>query len=278
MVDLGDGFEEAPGWVAIEPEVLGDPAFASAGGGGDIGHNAVLLWSPPRELILAIVSNAAIIDAEDLFRAILPALLANEPFPTPLETVPLPADAIEPLVGTYTLESGGDLNIAAEDSGIAVTAVGGPAMRVLFPLFDEVEPESIEEHERAAAAFFAGATAEGRREIEGLEADLGSLTDVRIEATMVAAGEVRSYLTLAFENTTLLAWLALSERGTLMALEVDTDWPTLHLSAISEQLVFAPRGTIAGTPHVELTIADDGAELVVVGEEETRALRVAEKQ
>lgn len=275
VVDLGDGFGEAPGWVALAPSALGVPALGSAGGGGDIGHNVALLWSPQAELILAIASNTPTVSAEGLLGAIAPALVAGEALPTPPEQVRLPPEVLAPLVGTYTLDAGGDLSVAAEDGGLAITAVGGAALRVLFPISDAIDPGTVLEHELAADGFFAGDTAEARAELDGLEAELGRLIDARVEASILADGELRTYLSLGFESGTYLAWVALSEQRSLMALEVGTDWPTLHLIALSDELVFVPRGAPARTPPVEVTMAEDGSELLVVGEEETLARRAA---
>lgn len=78
--------------------------------------------------------------------------------PTPPEQFKLPPEVLAPLAGTYTLDAGGDLSVAAEDGGIAITAVGGAAVRVLFPISDAIDPATVLEHELAADGFFADDT------------------------------------------------------------------------------------------------------------------------
>ena len=64
--DLDDGTSETPGWVAYDESIFGEPFLATAGGGGDVGHNAVVVWVPDGERVIAITSNGPDVTAEEL--------------------------------------------------------------------------------------------------------------------------------------------------------------------------------------------------------------------
>ena len=49
---------------------LRPPFLGTAGGGGDVGHNAVVVWVPDGERVIAIASNGPDATAEDLLLAI----------------------------------------------------------------------------------------------------------------------------------------------------------------------------------------------------------------
>ena len=57
--------------------------LSTAGGGDEVGHNAVVAWLPDTRRVVAIVSNRPQITAEALLKAVGPALLAGDPLPTP---------------------------------------------------------------------------------------------------------------------------------------------------------------------------------------------------
>jgi hypothetical protein len=214
--------------------------------------------------------------AEDLIQVMAPALAAGEPIPGPRELVDLPADVIAPLVGRYTLTPDGVLDVAADGGGVSITAEGANAIRVLLPIPEAVGTEAASEHETGVAAFLAGETAEGRAELDQLEAELGPLLNVAIEGTIFAEGELRTYATLEFETETLLAWVALSDGGSLGAIDVGGPWPSLRMGATGDGLVFVPRDDPSESPPIEVEFAEDGSELVIFGTDgETTAIRSA---
>lgn len=59
------------------PGPRGTPALMTAGGGGDVGHNAVVAWLPEKRRVVALASNRPEITAEALLKVVAPALLAG---------------------------------------------------------------------------------------------------------------------------------------------------------------------------------------------------------
>ncbi len=141
--DHGDGRSETPGWVSYDESKFGEPLLAFAGGGGDIGHNVVVVWLPESERVVAMASNTPDITAEAL-----------------LQTV-------------GQLDTGGLLDVAVEGGGLTITATGADAVAALFPLSDSNSAEDIERHEGDLLALLAGETQVGREEVEILESDIG---------------------------------------------------------------------------------------------------------
>ena len=133
-VDHDDGSAEAPGWVRLDAPTTGETLLAAAGGGGDVGHEVVVVWAPERERAIAIASNAPDVPAERLLDAIGPALLTGEPLPGPEVVGPVDPADVDALVGTYALDTGDTLEVTARDDRLVVAALGATAVATLFPL------------------------------------------------------------------------------------------------------------------------------------------------
>ena len=58
-VDHGDGTAETPGGCGSTRRWRATPVLAAAGGGGDVGHDAVVMWVPDGERVIAMASNSA---------------------------------------------------------------------------------------------------------------------------------------------------------------------------------------------------------------------------
>lgn len=231
--DHDAGQSEAAGWVVFDQSIFGESALASAGGGGDVGHDVVVAWLPESERVVAIASNTAEVTAEDLLQAIAPAVVAGEALPTPSgstsgEVDPAGRAAAE---GTYTLETGGELEVRAAGDGLEVAATGADAVAALSPPTD---PDEVTEHEAAVLALLAGETEAGREELEILEDDLGPIDDVELAGTITEGGELRSYVTLTTPDGTTLVWYALDEAGGIAAVEITDAPPTFSLVASGE--------------------------------------------
>jgi CubicO group peptidase (beta-lactamase class C family) len=225
--DQGDGTSETPGWVAYDESLFGQPFFATAGGGGDVGHNAVVVWVPDDELVIAIASNTPAVSAEELLRAIGPALVAGEPLPGP----DAPARDVDPadltaLVGTYELESGGSLDVTATDDQLAIAANGADAIAALFPVPTGFTTDQVVAHENAVSALLAGETQEGREERELLESDVGTIADIEIVGTIVDDGELRTYVIIMSGSESTTLWYALDDQGGIAAAEITREPPT----------------------------------------------------
>ncbi len=228
--DHRNGRSETPGWVAFDESVYGEPVLATAGGGGDVGHNVVVAWLPSTERVIAIASNTSDLSAEELLATVAPALVAGEPLPTPAA----PAVDVDPadlaaVVGSYVLASGGSFAVTAHDDGLGVSATGVEAVTALFPLPAGYPAEEVAGHEAHVVALLNGETQEGREERAALESSLGPVDQIELGGTVVDDGELRTYVTVTSGTTSLTLWYALNEAGGIEAAEAAADPPTLVL-------------------------------------------------
>jgi CubicO group peptidase (beta-lactamase class C family) len=261
-VETGKGQSESPGWVAYDASVFGQPVFASAGGGGDIGHDAIVAWLPESERAIAIASNTPDISGEQLMSAIGPALAAGEPLPGPKRPVKVGAGGLKGYAGTYDLPSGGSFEVAARDDELAVSAEAADAITALFPIPDGVSAEDVAAHEDAVEALLAGESEEGRKERKGLEQSLGPIDDVELDGSMVADGELRTYVTVTSGNASLRLWYALNEAGGVRAAQGPTEPPTLLLVAAGRD-TFRPDDPTGASPPLAVTF--HGRRMTVTG-------------
>jgi CubicO group peptidase (beta-lactamase class C family) len=259
----GNGQSETPGWVAHDESVHGVPFLATAGGGGDVGHNAVVAWIPEGEQVVAIASSGPGVTAEELLEAIGPALLAGDPLPAPRA----PSGAVDPSVlaaiaGTYQLESGGSFEVAARDGRLAITASGPKALAAVFPLPSDFTTSDARAHERRVSALLAGETSEGRQERRLFEADFGPIENVEITGTIAREGELRTYVTIRSGKEAVLTWFAVDERGGIAAASVPADPPKLEFVPAGRHR-YRPDDPTASGP--ELTVEFDRGWMTVTG-------------
>ena len=275
--DLGDGSAETPGWVALDDETFGEPLLTAAGGGGDVGQHAVVVWLPESERVIAAASSSPDLPAGDLLEAIGPALVAGDPLPRPDEgdaPAEVDPDALAAAEGTYALDPGGTLTVEAGDDGLAVTPVGADAVAALFPLPPDggFTPDDVTAHEALVTALLAGETPAGREERAAFEASVGPIDAVTLAGTIVADGELRSYATITSEADEVLVWFALDEEGGVAGAEVPTDPPTLDLVPTAEG-AFRPDDPAGEGADLTATFAADG--LTITGPDGTTVARPA---
>ncbi|UYM07580.1 serine hydrolase domain-containing protein [Solicola gregarius] len=225
-IDRGDGTSATPGWVRFPASAYGEPVIATSGGGGDIGHDAVVAWLPRSERAVAIASNTPVVRAEDLLTAIAPALVEGDPVPPPKT----PAGSADPAelraaVGTYHLDPGDSFGVAVRDDELDISAHGRRAVEALFPRPASVSADTASTHEAAVLDLLQGATDEGRKERELFESDFGAITDLALSGTAVIDGELRTYITVRTASESVLGWYALDESGAISAAEIPTDPP-----------------------------------------------------
>ncbi|WP_030567551.1 serine hydrolase domain-containing protein [Streptomyces aureocirculatus] len=237
--DLGEGRAETPGWVAFDASVHGKPFLASSGGGGQVGHDAVVLWIPREQRAIAITSNKPKMSAEALLKKVGPALIAGKPLPTP-RTPTAPAPGAAAAVGKYTLRSGGSFDVKSAGGGITVSATGADALTTLFPPKPKPKPKpkagtgkkpggsagataaDFRANERRVRDLLDGKSREGRRERAALERDFGPLRGVELGATLFHGGDVRTYVTLTTRTGPITGWYSLDAVGGIAAAEVPT--------------------------------------------------------
>jgi CubicO group peptidase (beta-lactamase class C family) len=261
----GDGRTVVPGWVRFDADQLGEPAYAVAGGGGDNGLESVTAWLPESERVISIATNTADVIAEDLLAELAPALIAGDPLPVPDEAEAADPEEVAAAEGTYELDGGDRVEVAADDDGLAVRALGPEATRALFPPADEADAEARTAHEEQVRALLAGETNTGREEVAALEDDLGPIESVEILGT-VDAGELHTYARLVAGGEEALVWYALDEVGGIGAAEV-TDRPPTLVVAPAGSGTWRPADPTGGGPEVTLVFGAD--ELTVTGPDGT---------
>jgi CubicO group peptidase (beta-lactamase class C family) len=253
--DHGDGAAETPGWVAYDASLLGEPFLGTAGGGGDVGHEAVVVWFPESERVIAMASNTPDVTAEQLLDAVGPALAAGDPVPTPEVVGDVdPADVAD-MVGTYDLGTGGSFDVSARDDRLAIAAHGADAVTALFPLPEDVTDEDVSRHEQAVMALLRGETPQGQEERAAVEDAVGPVDDIELAGSIVRQGELRTYVTVtsASEPTTL--WYALDDQGGISAVEIGTEPPTLLLGT-SDDSGYRPDDPTGAGPDVTVELGD----------------------
>ncbi|GAA2690436.1 hypothetical protein GCM10010412_080020 [Nonomuraea recticatena] len=224
--DLGGGRAETPGWVAFDSSVYGEPFLSTAGGGGEVGHNAVVVWVPGQRRVIAVASNKARVSAEELLQAVGPALLAGRPVPVPDAPAGAGDGDLASATGSYELETGGSYQVSAKEGELTITARGADAVTALFPPRGEVD---LREHERRVLALLDGRTQEGREERANLQKAFGAFTGVALAGSVVDDGEVRTYVTISTERRPVTAWYAVNEHGGIHAAELRPEPPRLTL-------------------------------------------------
>jgi CubicO group peptidase (beta-lactamase class C family) len=247
--DLGDGRSETRGWVFHDESVLDTPFLAAAGGGGDVGHNVVVVWVPDHDRVITIASNGPELSAEDLLGAVGPALLAGEPLPVPPDAEELTGQAAT--VGTYTLETGGSFDVTADGDQVTISATGTDAVAVLFPT-----DEDVAGHEAMVLELLAGRTQEGREERARLEESIGPISGVELAGTVFDDGELHTYVTITSGERTVLGWYALNRLGGVEAATppLPADPPSLPLVADGDS--YRPDDPIGTGPEVTVAFGD----------------------
>jgi CubicO group peptidase (beta-lactamase class C family) len=246
---------EAPGWVAFDASVYGEPLLATAGGGGDVGHNAVVVWVPRRQRVVAIMSNRPKISAEQLLRAVGPAIAVGRPLPAPpaqAGTADLPA-----AVGSYRLSTGGSLDARVRDGRLAITAVGADAVAALFPPPAGVPVSRLRAHEALVRRLLAGETQEGRNERAAFEKEVGPIDGINFAGTTTHDGEVRTYVSFVSRDKTVLGWFSVNDEGGVEAAEVPTkEPPTLQFLPSGDDR-YRPDDPTGARPDVSVGFAGD---------------------
>ena len=264
--DNGDGSAEIPGWVSTDAELIGEPFVGAAGGGGDTGHEVVTVWLPESERVVTIGSNTPAVTAEALLQAIGPALVAGEPLPAPDPAGgDVDPDAIEAIAGDYELAGGdGTFTVTADDRRLRVAATGSGAVAALFPRPESVPADEVDAHADAVLALLAGETDAGREELAALAEDFGEVEDVALEGTILAQGELRTYVVATTtDGEDMLLWYALDGAGEIAAVEGETNPPSRELAATDEPGTYRSVDPTGG--QVAVTVSVDGDALTVAG-------------
>jgi CubicO group peptidase (beta-lactamase class C family) len=254
--DHGDGASETPGWAMYDDALLGEAFLGSAGGGGDTGHNAVVVWLPESERVVAVASNTAEITAEELLQAVGPSLIAGEPLPTP----DVPAGDVDPTEmsaaeGRYELESGDSFDVTASDNGLDVAASGPDAMSALFAVPDGYTDDDVARHEEHVRALLEGDTREGQEERAALESDVGAIDNIQVDGTIVDDGELRTYVTVTSPAGPTTLWYALDQHGAIAGVDGPVDPPSVVLIP-TEDGGFRPADPVGSGSEISVEFDD----------------------
>lgn len=253
----GNGTSETPGWVAYDPSNYGEPGFAAAGGGGDVGHNVIVAWLPKSKRVIAVASNNANIKAEELLQTIAPALISGDPLPTPPPHVnKIDRKALTNAVGTYALPTGGTLHVSVQGFGLAVSAHGADAIAALFPLPKDIQVKDIQKHEKDLLQLLNGETQEGKKERKFFESNIGPIDSIKIEKTIVKDGSLRTYVTIMSKNKSILLWYSLNDKGGVAAAEASTKNPTLLLVPVGNNH-YRPADPTGNNPDIDIAFKNE---------------------
>jgi hypothetical protein len=254
--------------VWLRPDILGAAVFAAAGGGGDVGHNAVVAWLPDAQRAIAIASNTSDVSAEDLLQRIAPALIAGEPLPGPAdEFVTADPAAMAAAAGLYRLPGGDtiDVTVAADGRGLDLAAAGGATIAALFPVGSDLAAD-VQAHERGVTELLDGDAQLARDEQASLDAAFGPLTGWTILGTLVADGELRTYVALETGDRPVLVWYAVTDIGDVAAVEAPADPPVLRVRPVGDGR-YRPVDPAGAGPDVTVAFGADG--LTVSGPDAT---------
>jgi CubicO group peptidase (beta-lactamase class C family) len=225
--DLGEGTTETYGWARLDDKALGAAGFAAAGGGGDTGHDVVTAYFPGSDMSIAIASSTSDVDAEQLMKAIAPALVSGIPISGPSGPKGSRPDQelVGRITGTYSVR-GGRLIVTTAGGKVSIQAVGDAAVDALFNLPAAVSPADVATHERGVIQLLTGTSAAGEEERDLLATSVGHVEDVRLGGTIFTEGELHTYVTIVGARKTLEAWYALDDQGGAGGADAPTTPPT----------------------------------------------------
>jgi CubicO group peptidase (beta-lactamase class C family) len=256
------------GWVTFDASVYGRPMVAAAGGGGDVGHNAVVVWIPGHDRVIVLTSNRAVLTAEELLAATVPALVAGDPLPVP--TAPAGGGSPAALAGRYSLETGGSFEVTVADGRARIAASGADAVGVLFPPRGRFSAADLRGHEERVLGMLAGRGRDGRAEREAVEDEFGPVTAVTGGGTVVTGGEMRTYVTMTTRDGSRLGWYAVDEHSNIEGAELPTGPPALALVPVGTGR-YQPDDPAGTGPEVRLDF--DGGRVTVSGPAGTATAR-----
>ncbi|MBP2708662.1 beta-lactamase family protein [Microbispora sp. RL4-1S] len=267
---LGGGRAETPGWVSYDRSLYGERFLSTAGGGGEVGHNAVVAWVPGQRRVVAIASNTPKVSAEDLLRAVGPALLAGRPLPRP--SAAASARDLTDMVGTYQLAKGGRFTVTAAAGRLTVSATGADAVDALAPPRAGGGTDgsggtgrtdaALRAHEQRVLALLNGATQEGRRERASLEKAFGALSGLALAGTITEGSDIRTYVSLTTGKGPILGWYAVNDEGGVKAAQVPAEPPALTLLPAGDGL-FRPDDPTGAGPRIDVAFA--GGRMTITG-------------
>lgn len=228
-----DGQGVTAGWVLLRPDRFGEPVMAVAGGGGDVGHNVVVAWLPETRRAIVVASSTDVVSAEELLLALGPAIVRGDDVPVPDTPIEVDPASLERAAGEYAAGAESRFEVSIRGDSLIVVPGGADAFQVLGLTLGR-DPADVDAHERAVARLLTGETAPGADELATLEDDLGTLRAARVLGSSVEDRELRTYVELTFDDSSVIGWYALNSAGGIEGVD------------------------LAGPPQVELVATADG--------------------
>ena len=273
-VPPNDGIAEAFGWLRLEPDVLGETAFGTSGGGGDTAQEAVLLWLPESDQVLVVTSNRTTVGAESLAGVIAFFLIDGSTPVVPNEGVAVDPADLQTRSGTYRMTDDSRLTVDAEESRLRLSARGPAALAALFPLPVDADPDAFATHESLVDEFFSGGTPAGRAELDLIEAEFGPVSSVELAGSGYIDGEVRTFVELIVGGEPATVWIALDEFGIPSGISVSSR-PDPRYFVSSSESEFVPQIELPGETPVAIEFDERSTELhIVTGGERSIAERL----
>ncbi len=257
--DHGDGTGETFGWVVIGQEGASDHMYGVSGGGGQIGHEASVLWMPELDAVVAVAANTPTVAPATIVEGVITALLDNTDLAGPPATADADTALLAQVSDRYELDGGGTFVVEPTDDGFRVRPLDGPALVRFLPPPNEGDAAA---HGDDVEEFLFGRTPAGEEEQEALESLLGGpLTEIERLGTAWIEGELRTYVIVRSATGEETAWIALEPAGGLAAAEVPASWPTIDFVAAS------PSRFVASDDRISPVVVDvtDPAELRIDG-------------
>ncbi len=246
--DLGDGRSETRGWVAHDESLFGTPFLGTAGGGGDVGHNVVVVWVPDLDRVVAVASNGPEISAEELLAELGPALLSGDPLPTPPDAADEPGPEV---IGRHVRAEHGRIlrrDVRRRPGWRSPRTVPTRSPRC------SRRKTARAEHEAAVLELLAGRTQEGQEERAALEQDIGPIEGVEVIGTATEEGERRTYVRVTSADQTVLGWYALNSAGGIEGATLPTEPPAVELAASGDS--YEPADPTGDGPEVTVVFGD----------------------
>jgi hypothetical protein len=143
--------------------------------------------------------------------------------------------------------------------------VGASAIAALFPAHPGYSDAEVAAQEAGVRTLLGGGGPDGHKELAALQAAFGPITGVHVDGSLVAGGDLRTYVTVRSASGSRRLWYALNAQGAVAAAQAPTKPPALRLAGGAAGTfrpddptgqVVAPAVTFAGT---RMTVRSPGS-------------------
>ena len=244
---------ETPGWVTFDESMFGEPFLATAGGGGDVGHDVVVVWIPAeqrggRDRLEHAGGHrrgtaAGDRSCADDWRAAATAASRRR----------------DRSGSSCAARAGRTCSTAATRSTVHATSTVSWPSRPTAPTRSRrcshcpttCHRPTWRRTSATSSHCWPARRKQGREELELLEADLRADRPGRqLAGTIVDDGELRTYVTIMPPGESMLLWYALDDEGGIAAVEGPTAAAVARASCRPTTAATARTIRPAATPDV----------------------------